>query len=137
MMADCIFCKIIAGEIGADHIYEDVHTMAFLDIHPNTKGHTLVVPKIHVADFLTVDQETMSQVMATVQKVSRALIMALGAEGFNVGMNNGAAAGQAVFHWHTHIIPRTSNDGLKHWEAQSYAHGEAQALAEKIKSQLA
>lgn len=135
-MDDCVFCKIVAGEIPVHTLYEDAHTLAFLDIHPDAKGHTLVVPKAHATDLLAATPDIIAAVMVTVQKVARALMQSLGAEGFTLGMNNGAAAGQVVFHWHTHIIPRAQDDGLKPWPGKSYKSGEAEAIIENVKKYL-
>lgn len=135
-MADCIFCKIIAGEIPAARIYEDDETLAFLDIHPNVKGHALIIPKSHVKDLREAAPAEMAAVLKTAQRIAPAILKATNSEGFNIAMNNGAAAGQVIFHWHVHLIPRTSDDGLKFWPEQSYADGEAVELAKKIQEHL-
>lgn len=105
-MDNCIFCKIVSKEIPSDVVYEDEHTMAFLDIRPVAKGHTLVIPKQHFHDILDADDEALSQVIVTCKKVAKALIAVTGAAGFNTGSNNGEAAGQEIFHMHFHLIPR-------------------------------
>lgn len=135
-MVDCIFCKIIAGEIPAARVYEDDEILAFLDIHPNTKGHTLIIPKAHVDDVREATPEQMVAVLKTVQRIAPAILLATESEGFNIAMNNGAAAGQVVLHWHTHLIPRTKEDGLQFWPEQAYAEGEALELAKKIQKYL-
>ncbi len=135
-MADCIFCNIITGEIPATRIYEDADTLAFLDIHPNTKGHTLIIPKVHVRDVREADTEQFLAVMKTVQKVAPAILAATGAQGFNLTTNTGRAAGQVIMHWHMHLIPRHDNDGLKFWPEQAYAEGESAALAKKVQEYL-
>ncbi len=135
-MADCIFCKIIAGEIPAARIYEDDETVAFLDIHPSAKGHTLIVPKSHVKDLLEAGPSEIAAVLKTAQRIAPAILKATNSEGFNIAMNNGAAAGQVVFHWHTHLIPRTTGDGLKFWPEKSYVDGEAEELGKKIQELL-
>lgn len=135
-MVDCIFCNIITGEIPATRIYEDADTLAFLDIHPNTKGHTLIIPKVHVRDVREADTEQLLAVMKTVQKVAPAILAATGAQGFNLTTNTGRAAGQVIMHWHMHLIPRHDNDGLKFWPEQSYAEGEASELAHSIQKHL-
>jgi histidine triad (HIT) family protein len=112
---NCIFCKIISKELPADIFYEDEHTVAFLDLHPNTKGHSLVVPKEHFPNIYETPSETLTHIMETAKKVSAHLKNKLGAEGVNVAQNNDSAAGQVIFHIHFHIIPRYPNDGLKHW----------------------
>lgn len=134
---DCIFCKIISGEISATKIYEDEHTLAFLDANPNNHGHTLVVPKNHTRNILDVPEETLASLMPTVKKVSRAVFNGMGATGLNITMNNEPAAGQVVFHLHIHIIPRFEGDGLKVWTKKvPYKDGEMEQVAEKIKNAL-
>jgi len=135
-MTDCIFCKIVAGEIPADKIYEDDQVVAFLDIRPVSRGHALVVPKIHTADILSTNEAMLAAAMARVKKIAEGVVAATGAAGFNLGVNNGAAAGQVVFHLHFHIIPRFSNDGLKPWpNAESEPASRAEMAAE-IKKHL-
>ncbi|MEK7123043.1 MAG: HIT family protein [Patescibacteria group bacterium] len=133
-MNDCIFCKVIAGELPSWKVYEDDHTIAFLDITPVSKGHALVVPKAHCADFVSADNACLQSVFKTTQKVARAVLSATNADGCNVTINNGAVAGQSVFHFHVHIIPRFDGDGLTAWPQAPYAEGEADQMAGKIKS---
>ena len=132
-MDDCIFCKIIAGELPCAKVYEDEHTLAFLDIHPVRPGHTLVVPKTHCQDFLDCDPAVFRDIMPVTQKVARAVVKATGAEGFNLGVNNGRAAGQVIFHLHLHVIPRNIGDGLRLWPNQDYQEGKMQEIAGRIK----
>ena len=112
-MDDCIFCKIIKGEIPGMKIYEDNYTYAFLDIAKDVDGHTLVIPKKHVESLLECDSETMTHVMETVQKISRHYVDDCGYEGVNLFNCTKECAGQSVFHFHIHIIPRKSGDGIK------------------------
>jgi histidine triad (HIT) family protein len=112
---DCIFCKIASKEIPADVIYENEDVLAFLDIRPISKGHSLLIPKKHSADMLSAEAEDLSALINNVKEVAAGIIRATGAAGFNLGVNTGEAAGQVVFHTHFHIIPRFSGDGLKHW----------------------
>lgn len=135
-MTDCIFCKIIAGELPSWKVYEDEHTVALLDLYPVHKGHTLVVPKKHCVDFVSADSECLQSVLATTQNVSRAVISATRADGCNITTNNGAAAGQAIFHLHWHIIPRFENDGLHLWPQSEYTDGEKEIFQENIKKHL-
>ena len=137
MEKDCIFCKIVRGEIPSDKVYENEDTLAFLDIHPNNPGHTLVIPKVHSENLYDIDDHSLAAVMRTVQRVARAIKQAVGAGGINVAMNNEEAAGQVVFHPHLHVIPRFKEDGYSHWPKRSYAEGEAAAIAEKIRTALA
>ena len=133
---DCIFCKIIKGEIPCDKVYEDEKTLAFLDISPVNKGHTLVVPKHHCKDILEAPDEELKQTILTVKKVAKAMVKAVNANGWNLGVNNGEAAGQVVFHSHFHIIPRLSTDGLKHWPHKNYSAGESKKVAAQIRKVL-
>ncbi|MDP2630515.1 MAG: HIT family protein [Candidatus Uhrbacteria bacterium] len=133
---DCIFCKIIIGELPSWKIYEDEHTLAFLDIFPVHKGHALVVPKKHCTDFVSADPECLRHVHEVAQKVAKAVIAGTNADGCNVTTNNGVAAGQEVFHLHWHIIPRFENDGLHLWPQSQYADGEKETVQENIKKHL-
>ncbi len=134
-MQDCIFCKIVAGDIPACKIYEDEHTLAFMDIGPLVKGHTLVIPKTHYDPLSETPTEILTACMQTVQRVMQAQQKALSAVGVNLHQANGAAAGQVVPHLHFHIIPRFADDGHHwNWNPQSYANPEAmQKMANRIK----
>ncbi len=110
---ECIFCKIIRGEIKSYKIYEDEHVVAFLDINPINPGHTLVVPKKHVENILDADPETISHVFIAVQKVAKLLMEKLGAKGVNIIHNAGREANQEIMHLHVHVIPRYSKDDIK------------------------
>lgn len=112
-MSDCIFCKIVAGEIPASKVYEDDQVLAFLDITQVTKGHTLVIPKKHYRNVLEMDAEAAGQVFSVVLALARHLKEKLGASGLNIVNNNEEAAGQTVFHTHIHLLPRfDKKDGL-------------------------
>lgn len=117
---DCIFCKIIRGEIPCAKVYETHTVLAFLDIAPVNKGHALVIPKAHHEDIWHVPGWLAQDLHRAVQIVGQALKDGLGARGVNVGMNNGTAAGQLVFHAHWHLIPRFEGDGLTLWPQKSY-----------------
>ena len=112
MNDDCIFCKIAAGKIPSSTIYEDSHFRVFLDINPATKGHCLIVPKEHFDNIYELDAETAGKLFVLATMISRALKKVLKCEGLNVVQNNGLIAGQTVFHFHMHLIPRYENDGL-------------------------
>lgn len=114
-MKDCIFCKILSGEIPSYKIYEDDKTYAFLDIANDCYGHTVVIPKKHCTNVLDCDEADFLAVMATVQKISRHFVDDLGFDGVNILNASGKAAQQSVFHLHMHIIPRKNNDGLNTW----------------------
>ncbi|AVP49780.1 HIT family protein [Williamsoniiplasma luminosum] len=105
-MKDCIFCKIINRELPAHIIYEDNHTLAFLDLHPDSEGHTLVIPKEHSEDFISTTLENIAFVNAAKKHVVRLLDAKLKPKGFNFISNNGAEAFQVVFHYHEHIVPK-------------------------------
>ena len=111
-MENCLFCKIIAGEIPAYKIYEDEHTLAFLDIAKDVDGHTLVIPKKHITNILDSDAETLNHVMNTVKLISNHYVDNCGFSGVNILINNGSSAEQAVPHLHMHIIPRLENDNI-------------------------
>jgi histidine triad (HIT) family protein len=131
-MQDCIFCKIIKGEIPSFKIYEDNKVFAFLDIAPVNKGHVLVLPKNHSIDFSDMADEDIKAVFVAAKKIANAVMKATGAQGYNLGMNNKKAAGQLVMHSHLHIIPRFNEDGLKHWPGKKYAEGEAEKTKKEI-----
>ncbi len=114
-MDDCIFCKIIKGEIPSYRIYEDDKTYAFLDISCDSYGHTLVIPKKHCENVLDCDREYLEAVINTVQKISKHYVQNCGFTGVNVLNASGASAQQSVFHLHFHIIPRKQEDGLNTW----------------------
>ncbi|MBP6884391.1 MAG: HIT family protein [Candidatus Pacebacteria bacterium] len=135
-MNDCLFCKIITGEIPCEKIYENETTLAFLDIKPVNPGHTLVIPKSHYVNTLEAPEEVMLEVMKTVKKVAHGIEKGLGVSDFNLAMNNGATAGQVIFHAHMHVIPRHEGDGQKLWHGTPYNEGEMQKIALKLKNAL-
>lgn len=112
-MEDCIFCKIIAGEIPSTKIYEDDDVLAFLDITQTTKGHTLVVPKKHYRNILSMTAEQSAELFSKVPFIANKIVSNLHAKGMNILQNNEEIAGQTVFHTHIHLIPRLDeNDGF-------------------------
>lgn len=134
---DCLFCKIIDGEIPSTKIYEDDTVLAFLDINPVNIGHTLVTPKEHYPNLYETSDETLAHMMIVVKKLSIAIKSSLGADGVNIEMNNDPVAGQIIFHTHLHIIPRYSGDGFTHWHgARGYNDGELAEVAGRIKESL-
>jgi len=135
-MENCIFCKIVTGEIPSHKVYEDEHVLAFLDIRPVNPGHTLVIPKDHFENIYTTPEETWARVMLAAKKVALAVKEAVDADGINIGMNNEAPAGQVIFHSHIHVIPRIQNDELHLWPQKDYKEGEGSAVAEKIRNTL-
>lgn len=110
LIGDCIFCKIVAGLAPAHRVHEDDLTVSFLDIKPASRGHVLVVPKRHFADVFGADEESLLRVMANSRRIAHALKGALAPDGLAVHQLNGAAAGQSVFHYHVHLIPRRIGD---------------------------
>lgn len=119
-MSDCIFCKIADGSIPSTKIYEDEHVYAFTDVAPLTKGHTLLVPKQHVKDLFEMPEDVARNLYAAAPKIANAIKSAFNPEGMNTINNNGSFAGQTVFHYHLHFIPRyDEHDGLKlKWETK-------------------
>ena len=108
MKVECIFCKIINGEIPSKKIYEDENVLAFLDINPSSPGHTLVVPKKHILDFQEIDDDDLLNLMKICKNLSKKIVSVLDADGYSILQNNGIA--QDVKHFHLHIIQKYSND---------------------------
>jgi len=136
-MDDCIFCKIVKGEIPSAKVYEDDTVYAFLDIAPLAWGHTLVIPKKHVERITEMSAEEAAALMSVVPKLAKAVLGATGAKGLNVLQNNGAVSGQAVDHLHVHLIPRDANDGLGYrWNAKQYPEGEMDKVHRKLTDAL-
>lgn len=109
---ECIFCKIVDGILPCHKIHEDEHTVAFMDIFPLSPGHALVIPKDHHPDLYSMPDHLLGAVMTTTRKVALAMAKAQGPDGMNLFQANGVAAGQTVFHFHMHILPRRSGDGV-------------------------
>ncbi len=117
----CIFCKIVAGQIPASTVFEDEHLMAFLDIGPATHGHTLVVPKGHYESLADLPPDLAAAIGRTLPRLARAVVQATDAEGLNLVNNNGAVAGQSVFHVHFHLVPRFRDDDVRWpWPSHPY-----------------
>lgn len=133
---DCVFCKIVKKEIPAEIVYEDAKTIAFLDISPVHPGHALVVSKTHHETLLETPDDVACHMLSVVKKIAVSVIKATNAQGVNVGVNNGSAAGQVIFHTHYHVIPRFDNDGLKLWPQQKYQEGQMQNIASRIRTLL-
>ena len=110
---DCLFCKIIAGELPSQRVDEDDHTVAFMDINPATRGHALVVPRNHAANLLEVTPEDLTATVLAAQRLAKRAVDRLGADGVNLINSCGALAWQTVFHLHVHVIPRYADDPLK------------------------
>ena len=137
-MSECIFCKIIKGEIPSCRIYEDGLVYAFLDIGPINFGHTLVIPKEHHESSATIPEATAGRMFRIGSRIGVALKRELDYEAFNLHLADGTAAGQVVMHAHLHVIPRGVEDGFHwNWRQLRYGDGEAAAVAEKIVKRLA
>lgn len=138
MKPDCIFCKIVAGQIPCAKVYEDAEVLAFMDIGPLVKGHTLVIPKQHIEDIFEAPAGVLNRVMGVVQKIAAAQLNGLKAEGVNIFQANRKAADQVVPHMHVHVIPRYLADGHHwNWAAKKYADAQEMArYAESIRSAL-
>ena len=131
MKNNCVFCAIAAGEIPCFKVYEDDVVLAYLDINPFTKGHTLVIPKAHSQGLVDTSDETLAAVLARVRKVAAHIKEALPCDGFNILQNNGEAAGQTVMHLHFHIVPRYGSEPIA-FESHKGDMDELKALAERI-----
>ncbi len=131
-MNDCIFCKIINGDVTSYKIFENENVFAFLDINPVNPGHTLVVPKKHAKDLFEVDEQSYLEVQRVVRGLAPKIKEALGACGVNIMQNNLPCAGQVVEHLHVHIIPRFENDGHKMWHGTELNESSAKEVQEKL-----
>jgi len=134
---DCIFCKMVAGQIPVTKIYEDEVVLSFLDIGPLSDGHTLVIPKQHFERLHECPAELLGRVGSCLGKIAKAVAAAMNSDGYNVLCNNGRAAGQLVEHLHFHIIPRNTGDGVfDRWPAYKYKQGKIDEIAAKILKNL-
>lgn len=139
MAADpnCVFCKIIAGQIPSFKLYEDEGTLSFLDINPANPGHALVIPKTHAPDLIASDDADLGRVMATVRRVAAAIDKTLSPHGINLLQANGPGAAQSVFHFHMHIVPRAKDDNLlMNWHPKPGDKAALAALAERIRANI-
>lgn len=136
-MNNCIFCKIIAGEIPSATVYEDEDFKAIMDISPAAKGHVIILSKKHIANLFELDDDTASKALIAARKIAKAIKAELNCDGINLVQNNGEAAGQTVFHFHIHVIPRYNNDSVGlDWKQGKYADGETAALAARIAGRI-
>ena len=134
---DCIFCKIITGQISCTKIYENDFVLAFMDVGPVSEGHVLVVFKEHTCSVDQTDPLAMAEIAKVLPKLAGSVKNAMGADGYNVLCNNGASAGQVVEHMHFHIIPRKENDGVfNQWPSFQYAEGKAKEIDDKIRENI-
>ena len=131
---DCIFCKIIAGELPSQIVDSDDRTISFMDISPATRGHALVVPRNHAGDLLGVDQDDLEATISAAQRLARRAKERLSADGVNLLNSCGQAAWQTVFHFHIHVIPRYEDDPLQlPWRPQPGDSDEIAAAAEQLR----
>lgn len=135
--SDCIFCKMVGGQIPVTKIYEDEVVLSFLDIGPISDGHTLVIPKQHFEKLHDCPPQLLGEVALRLGKVALAVTAAMRSDGYNLLCNNGRAAGQLVGHLHFHIVPRRAGDGIfDRWPSYKYQQGEIEAIAAEIRKNL-
>ena len=134
---NCLFCKIVTGQIPAVKIYEDKDVLAFLDIGPISDGHTLVIPKKHFEKLHDCPPEVLSKVSSNLGRIAGAVAAAMNCDGYNLLCNNGRASGQLVEHLHFHIIPRKTGDGVfDKWPHYKYPEGKIEKIAAEIRGRL-
>ena len=134
MADDCIFCKIVAGDLPAQVVYQDDHTVSFMDINPWTRGHALVIPRNHSRNLLDIDEDDLAHVMAAAKRLAVHMRDRLGCDGVNVLNSSEPAAWQTVFHFHVHVIPRYDDDPLRLPGApQQVDQDELRAVAEELR----
>jgi len=134
--ADCIFCKILAGELPARIVDEDELTIAFMDIAPATRGHALVIPRAHSSDLMSVGERDLQAVLLAARRLAGRMRERLGADGINLLNSCGAAAWQTVFHFHVHVIPRYDDDPLRlPWVPRPGDADEIAAVAQELRAQ--
>ena len=138
METNCIFCKIANGDIPSSTIYEDDFFRVILDLSPATKGHALILPKQHMADIFEMNEDLAAKVFVLANKIAKAMKEALGCDGLNIVQNNGSTAGQTVFHFHMHLIPRYGKDENKkiiEWDQNEFSEEEMKSICEAMKLQ--
>jgi histidine triad (HIT) family protein len=133
---ECIFCKIVAGDIPCHKVYEDDKVMAFFDILPISQGHTIVVPKKHEADVEALTDEEYTAMAMAVKKIGKAMLEGLEVKGYSIFLDNKSAANQHVPHAHFHVVPRAEGDGLERWPQSGYGEGEAEHCLKKVVEHL-
>ncbi len=134
---DCIFCRMVAGQIPVTKVYEDDVVLAFLDIGPVSDGHTLVIPRRHFEKLHDCPPELLGQISSRLGKITGAIVNAMNSAGYNILCNNGRAAGQLIEHLHFHIIPRNAGDGVfDRWPSYKYAEGKIEKIAARIREKL-
>jgi len=137
MNNNCIFCKLAANEIPSHKIYEDTDFLVFLDLFPSSLGHTLIIPKSHYENIFDIPEDTAANLQRLVVRTAAALKNALGTPHINVLQNNGTSAGQTVFHYHVHLIPRYENDNVNiGWATAKHSPEDFSSCVDDIKSKL-
>lgn len=130
---NCIFCKLANGDIPTHTVYEDDYLRAIMDASPANKGHVIILPKSHAANIFELEETYVEKAFVLAKKIAIALKNLLKCDGINILQNNGEAAGQTVFHFHVHVIPRYNKDSCKiTWPRGSYEEGEAAEFAKNI-----
>ena len=133
-MSDCIFCKIVAGEMPAQIVDSDEHTVSFMDINPATRGHALVIPREHAVDLLAISDEDLERTMVAARRLARRMDETLEPDGFNILNSCRPAAWQTVFHFHVHVVPRYDDDPLElPWVPSEGDADEIKQIADKIR----
>jgi histidine triad (HIT) family protein len=125
LSVDCVFCRIVAGDAPSHRVHEDALTLAFLDLFPVSRGHLLIIPKRHYSDLFGADDASLERVIASSRRLAHALARALEPDGIGVHQLNGSAAGQTIFHYHMHLIPRRAGDPI-------LIHGRKEAPAQEL-----
>ena len=136
-MSDCVFCRIVAGQIPSTRVFEDEHTLAFMDLGQVNPGHVLVAVKKHAPNLFELDEQQAAAIARACVRVSKAIQNAFKPEGLSVYQANGKAAGQTVFHYHVHLLPRHAGDGMELvWPVKNPPREKLEDYAEKIRQQL-
>ncbi len=136
-MTDCIFCRILRGEIPAQMVYDGPRAFAILDINPVSWGHTLVIPRDHFETWNELPADLAAELAKAAQVVARGVVKAAGAEGFNLLMNNHRCSGQAIAHAHFHVIPRKTGDEIKYqWKTKPYDPGVIEKVGSEVRAAL-
>ena len=132
MVEECLFCKIVKGELPSSKIYEDENTLAFLDLFPVNKRNSLVISKEHYENIFDVPEEILSKISSVVKKVAGAVKKGVNADGISIAQSNGKSAGQVIPHIHFHVMPRFKEDGLKLWPQGKYDEDEMEEYKKNI-----
>jgi histidine triad (HIT) family protein len=135
-MNECLFCKIIKGEIESTKVYENDKVIAFMDLFPVNKGHTLIIHKKHSDTIFETTPEMIKDIAEVIPKIAVSVKEATKCDGISISQNNEKAAGQVIFHVHFHIIPRFENDGFQTWQSGKYEEGEKELFGTKIRNAL-